>query len=345
MYSHTHSRRRLVAIGTVAAGLLLYLGGSSNAGIQGSGIVQRVLSIGRITGFGSIFVNGIEYDSSNAQIRVDEQPASEFQLQIGQIVTVEGDINGGVTGTAAEVSFAGNVVGPIAAIDLENSSILILGQTVRVTDETIFGQSIQPASLEGLQVGMLLEVSAFADAGGELIASRADLKPTGTSLQVKGTVLGLDTAAQTFRINALSVNYSGVIPEGPLANGSVALVQGAIAAGQSLNATRIEASTGSGGVANEDGHLEGLITTFTSAENFKVGDQLVVTDAKTHFVLHDQMLGPNLSVEVKGTFNATGALVADKVQAKQLKQEALGNTRGHSRAHSRQYRIGVKRYR
>src|SRR5258707_757124 len=105
-------RRTHSVIGAVAAMLLVSCDGVDVAGIQGSGgpspmpAAAAPVAVGPITGFGSVFVNGVEYITSNAQILIDHQAGAEAQLHPGQIVTVKGNVNAdGVTGTATEVSF------------------------------------------------------------------------------------------------------------------------------------------------------------------------------------------------------------------------------------------------
>src|SRR5258707_15481250 len=73
---------------TVAAALLAACGYSADtAGIQGTGSPAPAAAVGPITGFGSIFVSGVEYTTSNAQILIDGQAGAETQLQTGQVVT------------------------------------------------------------------------------------------------------------------------------------------------------------------------------------------------------------------------------------------------------------------
>ena len=69
-------------------------------GIGGTGIS----STGTIDGFGSIFVNGVEYETGDSEILLDGQSASESSLRLGMVVTVRGTINDdGLTGTAEQV--------------------------------------------------------------------------------------------------------------------------------------------------------------------------------------------------------------------------------------------------
>jgi hypothetical protein len=319
MHTHTHlarslNRRFAAMAAAVACALLICAAGTSFAGIQGSG--RASFAFGRITGFGSIFVNGVEYSTTNAQIHIDDQAAAESQLQVGQIVAVNGDLDaGGTQGTATDVTFSGDVQGPITQIDSQNRTFVVLGQTVRVDAGTMFGPGIQPGAIEGLQSGAAVEVSAFTDAAGDLLASRIDLKPGNAALRVKGTVEALDPVARTFRINALSVDYSA-IAVGAVDNGDTATVQGSSLDNGTLRAASVQLSAGAGGSAREMGQIEGLITSFNSTADFKVGNQRVSTNSGTHFALHGQALGPDAAVTVQGTFDAAGELVASKVQSK-----------------------------
>ena len=198
----------------------------------------------------------------------------------------------GTTGMATSVSFTGDVVGPISQLDLTQRSLTVLGQTIQLDAATLFGEGIQPGSIGSLQKGMIVEVSGFADASGNLLASRIDMV-TGAPLQVRGIVQTLDAGAQTFRINELTIDYSGVAPGGKLVNGSTATVQAVESPTDGiLHATRVQASSGIGGTVNEQGQLEGLITSFQSAEAFYVGDQLVLASSSTHEcrICQDQLI-------------------------------------------------------
>ena len=310
--------RTRMLIGAAAAMLLAACGGIDVAGIQGTGSPSPAAAVGPITGFGSVFVNGVEYITSGAQILIDGQASTEAQLHAGQIVAIKGSVNADdVTGTATEVSFSGDAQGPATQIDLAGNTFVVLGQTVRVTGSTLFDESVQPADLTGLQAGTLVEVSGFPDAEGQIVASRVDLKPAGANLQAKGVVQGLDTTAHTFRINALTVDYSGAMSATTLANGSAVEVQGAVltSAGE-LEATHVEILPGLGAAANQRADIEGIITSFSSAGNFTLQGLNVTTDTNTNFVLHGIALSVDVEVDVQGMFNASGVLLARKVEVR-----------------------------
>ena len=309
-------KREFTTIVAAAILLLASCGGPTQlGGIQGSG--SPVVAYGPIAGFGSIFVNGVEYATSNAQIRIDDQPGTESQLLVGQVVTVVGSVNSdGTTGTATQVTSSGDVAGPITQIDTVGGTFVVLGQTVRVSGSTLFDDTVQPASIAGLQVSNIVEVSGFPNAAGEIVASRIQREAAGSALEVKGIVLSLDMTAHTFHVNTLTVDYSAITPSGSLANGAIVKVSGTLlnAAG-ALVATRVDVLPGFGATANDEGEIEGLITTFTSNSDFVVNGQRVTTNANTQFILDGATLAVDVLVEVDGSFDASGVLVAKSVQA------------------------------
>jgi Domain of unknown function (DUF5666) len=302
--------RTCSVIFTGAAVLLAAYGGSKAlAGIQGSGRAA-VVAFGPIAAFGSVFVNGVEYSIAGAQIVVDGQPGTENLLSTGQVVTVQGDVNDdGITGTAMQVSFTGNVRGRVTEVD--DHRFAVLGQSVRVTESTIFGEGTQP-----LQIGMLVEVSGLPDASGAILASRLDVKSASTGFQVVGTVQWLDTNAHTFRINDLTVDYGAAPATAALADGSTVEVLGTtLTANGALLATDLEVLPGISGAAGEKADIEGVITDVLSLVDFIVDGQHVTIDASTLLVLHGITLGPDVTVDVKGEFDASGTLHARKVEA------------------------------
>ncbi|MEZ5531125.1 MAG: DUF5666 domain-containing protein [Steroidobacteraceae bacterium] len=283
-------------------------------GIQGSG---RMVSIGTITGFGSIFVNGVEFATSTAQITLDGRAGTEADLRIGQVVTVQGTVNAnGTAGTATRVTFDNDVEGPVTQLDVAAGTFVVLGQTIRVTGSTHFDASIVPSRIEGLaSAGIVVEVSGFVNAAGEITATRIERKAAGGELDVKGAVQALDTAARTFRINALTVDYATATVSGTLENGRVVEAEGAqLDAAGVLIATSVEVKSGIGAAADDDVELEGLITRFVSNADFDVSGQRVTTTTSTEFDLQGATLGVDVRVEVEGRLDANGVLVAREVE-------------------------------
>lgn len=288
----------------------------SSAGIQGTGRMALIASFGRINGAGNtISVNGVDYGLSQAQIQIDGRAATAAQLKVGQIVAVQGTLNGATTATAQSVTFTADVVGPITELDVAGGTLTVLGQQVKVDADTVFGESIQPAGVGALSVGTGVQISAFRTASGELLASRVDLQAAGSPLQVRGAVEALDADARTFQINSLTVAYTQAGVNGSLANASTATVTSAEApSAGTLQATTVDVSNGvQGAAAGVNGQVQGLITSLNSGSSFYVGDQLVVTNSETRFALQGGTLRADLAVKVTGTFDSSGALVARQV--------------------------------
>lgn len=288
-------------------------GGGSTAGIDRLGI-----SSGTITGFGSIFVNGVEWRTSGAGISVDDGPGTEADLRLGQVVTVRGTLDAnGAGGRAESIDFDNEVEGPIASIDAAAASFVVLGQVVLTSPDTVFDDSIV-GGFAGLAVGDEVEVSGYRDAAGAIRATRVEQHDAGDDFEVKGVVSGLDPVAKTFLLGSLVVNYAGAVLEDfgsdTLGNGDFVEVEGDFAGGV-LVADKVEREDDISGDAGDESEVEGYITRFVSPADFDVAGVRVTTNAGTEFEGGTAAdLALDLKVEVEGEFNAAGVLVADEVE-------------------------------
>lgn len=291
------------------------------------GIGRTGVAVGPITTFGSVVVNGVRYDTSSASIFVDDLPATQDDLRVGQVVFVDGSVDDNMTtGTADEIRFDENVKGPVQSIDVAAGRLVVLGQTVITGPDTSFDNSIQPASLDGLNVGDIAEVSGQTMADGSIVATRIEKEPAGTAFEVHGTVSNLDTGNMRFSINALVVDYSAAMlddfPGGQIANGDAVEAKGAaLDANGVLSANKVEFEGNPiGGAAGLYVEVEGFITRFVSAQDFDVSGIRVTTNSSTEFedgVAAD--LGVNVKVEVEGELDANGTIVAEEVEFRQAK--------------------------
>ena len=294
----------------------------NTGGITGTGVA---FAIGPVTGFGSVIVNGVTYDTSNAAFDLDGVVATQGDFKVGQYVLVEGTIDpAGTTGGANTVSFNDNVEGPVSSVDSLAGSFVVLGQTVTTSASTSFDDSC-PATLDGLLGVAAVEVSGPVTSDGTIAATRVECKAVAGQMEVTGIVSGHNAGAMTFQINALVVDYSAAaITDFPTAgminDGDPVEAKGnALGGAGELLATSVEYK-GADFADNEGDHaeIEGFITRFVSATDFDVSGIPVTTTGSTVFV--DGVaadLGLNLKVEVEGLFNAGGTLEATKVQIKQ----------------------------
>jgi len=294
-------------------------GGNGPTGaIDGGGL--RVVS-GPINGFGSVIVNGVRYDTSAAEIIVDGQPATEADLEVGQVVVVSATDDDGSL-SAQRVVYDENVEGPIDSIDLAGSTLVVLGQTVVVNGGTSFDDDVPGRTIEGLATGDFIEVSGYVDSAGRIVATRIELEDGSGDLEVTGFVSGLDAAAFTFEINDLVVDYSQATLEdfdgGEISDGDLVEAEGDQLGGNGeLIARRVERKDD---VFDDDldddaeVEIEGLVTRFVSATDFDVSGVPVTTTSGTEFEDGTAAdLALDVLVEVDGAFDANGVLVADEV--------------------------------
>ncbi len=292
----------------------------STAGIQGSGL-RAFAAIGPITalGSGTVTVGGVDYSTGGAQIDIDGHPGTQQQLQPGDVVSLQGTLlRGGRWQVAAAntLTFNGNVRGAVSGIDISSATFYVLGQTVHVNSSTQFAPGIQPAGLQGLQNGAVVEVSGFADSSGDIVATGVSSVGQSGVARVVGTIQNLNPQQQTFNIRSLVVSYAGAVVTGTLAEGTAVAVQGPQpAANGTLSARQVSVAPALQAQPGAAGRIEGLITDFASANYFEVDGQPVSVDAQTHLNLH-MPLGLNVSVKVTGVFDGNGTLVARKVQSK-----------------------------
>lgn len=306
-------------------------GGGGGDGVAGSpppvaGIGRTGIAVGPVSTFGSVVVNGVHFNTDSAIFTVNDAAGTQDDLSVGQVIIVTGTIDdNGTTGTADTVSFDENVKGPVESIDLVGSSLVVLGQTVLVSPDTSFDNRFTPASLEGVSVAQIVEVSGQIDANNNIVATRIEPKLIGTQFEVHGTVSNLDRAFMSFNINNLVVDYSGAtldnFPGGEINDGDFVEAKGTSPGAGLLTATQVELELLLPDANDGDRvEIEGFITRFVSAEDFDVAGLPVTTTANTVFEGGDETdLGLNIKVEAEGDLDANGILVATKVDIRRSK--------------------------
>jgi len=309
--------------GAGLAGLVMSLvvacgggGGGSFAGIDRLGVTT-----GTITGFGSIIVNGVEYETNGASFNIDDDPAGQLSsLQVGQIVTVRwSSIDEGVTRRADDVYYDDAVEGPIEALSINRAtqSFVVLGQTVLVDADTSFASPL--FDLDSLTDGDFVEVSGLLDdSAGPLVirATRIERKAPGGEIEIRGTVTA--RTATTFAINGQVVNTVNAVidaPGGTISDGDFVEAKGtALNGSNQLIATRVELEDGEDRIGDDgdDAEVEGYVTAFTNANAFSVAGIPVQSSVTPE----GGTVALGAKVRVEGEFNASGAIVASEVKVR-----------------------------
>ncbi|HWM67727.1 MAG TPA: DUF5666 domain-containing protein [Steroidobacteraceae bacterium] len=171
---------------------------------------------------------------------------------------------------------------------------------MHVTSQTVFGSNTQPAGLLGLQSGAVVELSGFANSVGELVATRIEAKGQSNVSRVAGSVRTLNQIQHTFYVNSLKIDYGNAHVDAVLTDGA-------------LIADLVRASGVTPGQPDSIGRIQGLITSYSSGAYFEVNGQPVSVGAQTKLNLPIP-IGVDVEVNVTGTFDTNGVLVADSVQ-------------------------------
>ncbi len=292
---------------------------SNNNGIGGTGVT----SSGTIDGFGSIFVNGIRYDTDASIITIDGVPGTENDLRLGMIVTVTGSVQQAqLTGIAATIDFDDDLQGPVSAVTDNGDgtkTLAVLGIDVLVDETTT---AFDGTSFATLGVGDLVEVSGFTDPAGDIIATRVEREGAfvadASEVELQGTVSGL--AGMMFTLGGFTVDATladlSDLPGGMLADGQTVEVDGTLnAAMDTITATEVELEDGPFDIADGEVELEGVITNYVSDADFQVaGQQVNASTASLEPV--SLVLADGLQVEVEGEL-VGGVLIADEVEARE----------------------------
>lgn len=295
-------------------------GGTQVAGIDRGG-VRGGVAVGVVTGFGSVFVNGVRYTTDAALITVDGVVVTEGELALGQVVAVDAELST-PDAAANTVTVSSNAIGPVADLDAIAGSLTVLGQSVTVSNTTYFSDNPGEAGLDGLTDGDIVRVSGLVDADDQVSATRIDLLAGMTRYEVQGVARDVDTGLQQLMIGGLLVDYSSAsiidgFPGGQPESGDLVRVEGEqFGPSGELVADELVLQTRDLS-ANEDdqAEIEGFITAFAGPTDFEVGGIPVTTDGNTDFEDGNAAdLGLNVRVEVEGRVGANGIVLADEIE-------------------------------
>jgi hypothetical protein len=296
------------------------IGSVATGGIGGTGI-----SWGTITAFGSVYVNGVHFNTDNVEtVRVNGTDYTDLsQLHVGMVVRVYGSINAdGVNGTATGIVYENELSGPIYSVNTVQNSLTVMGQTIYVDGDTLYSNSYDSTPIASLQdldplVGTRyeIELSGYAGSNNTVYASRIEVKDVWSSdtgeVEIKGNiseVLGntLKLAGLSVDIGSLSeLDFTPAIGQYVKAKGSYSVSANTLTA-SSLELKELEVS----GSEGDEFEIEGVITQEPNGSNIMLvnGQQVDITSAE--FDKGDvDMLTLGNHVRVEGVFDASGEVL------------------------------------
>lgn len=303
------------AMACVVAALVACGGGSSGMSSRvtpSSAPATTVFAAGPISGFGSVIVNGVRFDDDTATIVDDDgQALTDAQLRLGMQCEVDGtaDADDRARGHARSVRVRSALLGPVGSTDTRAGTLTVLGQTVAVDGDTAFDDAIV-GGLAGLGTGTVVAVHAQFDAASRsYLATRIELAAAAAAYKIRGTVTALDPVAQTLQIGLTPISYATAIHvPSTLAVGSVVVARLGTTAAAGVWTARSLVDARPPLHDQDDAHLRGAISAFTSDTLFSVGGTPVDASHAT-FRVGEGGLSLGVQVDAEGQF-VDGVLIA-----------------------------------
>lgn len=334
-----HSRRaRLVqlSLAALAAAAIAACGGGGGVGAGGTGITS-----GTVNGFGSVIVGGVRYDDSSASIS-REDANDDGKLRLGMSVDVSVDDSCGLAATscvARGFEIRSDLAGEITADTLDpvsgNGTITVMGQDIAVTASTVIHRSSGVASGLGLDAGQIVKVHGRRAAASGVTdwvatyieikaASDAGLGTLNSSFQFRlaGTLTG---TTGNYQIGGEPVDLAGLtVPTGtnPFVRVRITPAADRPVGGWDvveIKSQRSRALDQRGRSRVEvQGYVESATVGATSTVLVINGVDVIVADSPAvefdDGATYDGLATTTSVVEVKGSINDAGQLVATKVE-------------------------------
>jgi predicted RNA-binding protein len=278
----SYSKKKIYSLNIITATLLFGCGGSETTitpDIQPATISSSpslVSSTGVITGFGSIYVDGVRYITDNADININGKSGSDVSLlKVGMQVTIASSDDNSETPEASRVSYESEVEGMVSSIDRDNQTIIVAGTLISYNNLTHFIDITEA----NLSVAQRIEVNGYLRQDNSYLATmikldtdnRNDLIDNDQAEYTRGLIEQLNTTDRTFRLNQLIIDYNTASIEGELSNGALVKVKGVLT-NETIIASHIETEMfdGNSDSSSEEFsryEVEGIVSAFDATNN------------------------------------------------------------------------------
>lgn len=309
----------------LAASIALVTACSSGGG---DGTSNTSNTSGVITGFGSVYINGVEYETDSASITIDGSQSAETDLGVGDVCTLQGSVNAdGVTGTATTIACTDELEGyvlDVSALSNGIGTMNVMGQNVTVTADTVFDSDTK-ASVADLVDNDIVEVHGYPDGTGNILATRIETKNAMEDIEVKGLVSNLSIADMTFELGSLLVDYSGAteVPSN-LVDGLYVEVKtqdalsGDVTNGFTLIASKVEIEEDGDldidGEEGEDIEVQGVVSNITETSFDFNGTTVLFSSLETDDDFDLESLVDGMIITVEGHIDADGNFVVEEIE-------------------------------
>jgi hypothetical protein len=310
------------------ASIALFTACSGGGDTTGTSTAGASNTSGVITGFGSVYINGVEYETDNASITIDGSQSAETDLGVGDVCALQGSVNvDGVTGTASAIICTDELEGYVLDVSSLTNGIgtmNVMGQIVTVTTDTVFDSDTK-ASIADLITNDIVEVHGYPDGTGNIFATRVETKNAATDVEVKGLVSSLDSNVMTFKLGTLLVDYSSATEVASnLADGLYVEVKtemdlsGDLTNGFTLIASKVEIEEDGDldvdGDEGEDFEVQGVVSNITETSFDFNGTTVLFDSLETDDDFNLDSLVDGMIITVEGYIDANGNFVVEEIE-------------------------------
>lgn len=295
--------KRWLTAALICTGIAALTGCGTGGGSNGGGRTAGIEGTGITSGFGSVYVGGIEFATENATFINDGEPSSEQALRVGDVVTVQGEIDADGNARAQRIVFDRALEGPIARIDRQpdgTGELVVLGRRVRFDANTHFIPDDTDA--DTLSTGDRVAISGIGNENDILRATAVERVGDDTStLAVEGRITALTSTS--FRIRDLTIDYSGAtLGDGALREDDYVRVTGRQlgAASAALIAERVSRPDRRIGADAQRVFVQGAITDLVDRDQFTVAGQRIDASNAERIGATDAPLAGGETILVKG---------------------------------------------
>jgi hypothetical protein len=307
-------------------------GGGDTAGVGTGGTGS--FSVGTVTGFGSIFVNGIRYEDNGARLVDDDGTVKvlgidDNPLKVGMVVELTGRVDdSGTVRSATQIAYGAEIKGPVTAVDALAGTFNVFGITVRTTATTVYDNF---GGVATLGTGNVVEVHGQPDTNGRIVATYVEREASSVAAfvagdgeyQLRGAVTGLSGSSPAYAFTLRGV---------PIRTDATTAFDGAPADGVSVSVRLDPTQQGDGSYLAErlkvrstsfddsssaEGEIEGYVTGFAGgASAFQIAGYPVRLSSGVAYedgVSTDLKNG--IRVEAKGSID-NGVLVVTRLEFK-----------------------------
>jgi Domain of unknown function (DUF5666) len=333
----------ITCLGAITTALILAAcgGGGSSSSVTNpppTSSAKPLLSIGNITGFGSVVVNGVRYDSTSVMAKFDDNEdavgTDNDGMQIGMNAEIKGSVNDDkVSGKADEIYIESMVRGPAVTVTPaatgNGGTIEAMGSKIVADDTTTYYNITKVADLK---VGDIVNVHGLLNADGSVQAKFLEKRDPLLVKKFKayGKTASSDTAGMKFKLGALTVSYDATtklknLPAG-ISDGLLVRVSGLATdydkTTNTLKAASVKQVMPFSDYGMNEGEIKGPIADLSTDKlSFTVNGTKVMVDTATVYKYGTSMdLLNGTVVEVEGAVT-NGVLAAKEVEFKKPEME------------------------